>query len=82
MQESAICVQKEDDIPRQNCQDIREIFSESAETDMLYYPVLKDSEPKEIFQNIDENIDSETFLMDKYFKELINKVEVIIRDRN
>jgi len=39
---------------------------------MLYYPVLTDSESGERIQNIDESMDSETILMDKFYQELTN----------
>lgn len=61
-----MCV-KENDILRKNYQEIREIFSESCQSDLLYYPILTDSEPIEILNNNDEFMDSETILMDEYF---------------
>ena len=73
---------KENGIPRQNCQDIRELFQESlSENDFLYYPVLTESEPGEILQNIDESMDSEISLMDRCFEELTNEIEVTIGGR-
>jgi len=45
---------------------------------MLVYPVLGDSEPSEILQKIDENMEFEINLMDKYFLDLTNSIEVII----
>jgi len=69
---------KENDIHSKHCQDIREIFEESSENDFCYYPVLTDSDPGEILQNIDESMDSETILMDKYFEKLTNEIEVKI----
>ena len=61
-----MCV-KEYEIPRKNYQEIRDIFKESSESDMLYYPVLTDSQPGEILQNIGESMDPEIILMDEYF---------------
>ena len=72
---------KENGIPRKNCQDIREIFQESSESDLLNYPVLTGSEPVEIVQNIDETLNSETILMDKFYQELTNQIEVKIGGR-
>ena len=62
----------ENNIPRKNYQNINEIFKESGENDLLCYPVLTDSEPGEILQNIDESIDSVTILMDSFYTELAN----------
>jgi len=61
-----MCI-KENRIPHKNYQKIREIFEESSECDILYYPFLTDSEPGEILQNIGENMDTEIDLMDRYF---------------
>jgi len=62
-----MCV-KEYEILRKNYQEIRDIFKESSQSDMLYYPVLIDSKPGEILQNIDEGMESEIIIiMDKYF---------------
>jgi len=61
-----MCVM-ENRIPRENYQEIKEILEESSESDMLTYPVLTDSEPREILQNIGENMEFEINLMDKYF---------------
>ena len=66
-----MCI-KEKDIPRKNYQDIKGIFEESGEEELLSYPVLTDSESSEMIQDIDDNMDSETILMDKFFKELTN----------
>jgi len=52
-----------------------------SENDFCYYPVLIASEPGEILQNIDERMDSETIIMDKYFEELTNEIEVKIGGR-
>jgi len=62
----------------ENSQEIKEILQESSESDMLAYPVLKDSELREILQNIGENIELEMNEIDKYFLELTNKIEEII----
>jgi len=62
----------ESNIPRKNCQDIRDIFKESRENDLLCYPVLTDSEPGEILQNIGKSMDSEAILMDSFYKDLAN----------
>ena len=48
---------------------------------MRSYPVLTDSESREIIQNIGEGMDSETILMDSYFKEITNEIEVKIGGR-
>jgi len=45
---------------------------------MIIYPVLTDSEPREIRQNIDGNMEFEINLMDKYFLDLTNSIEIII----
>ena len=66
-----VCV-KEKDIPRKNYQDIREIFEEASERELLSYPFLTDSELGEIIQNIADNMDSETILMDQFYQELTN----------
>ena len=66
-----VCV-KENDILRKNYQDIREIFEEASERELLSYPVLTDSELGEIIQSIGDNMDSETILMDQFYQELIN----------
>ena len=60
-----MCV-KENRIPHEKYQEIREILEETSESDMLIYPVLTDSESREIRQNIDENIEFEINLMDRY----------------
>ena len=65
------CV-KEKDIPHKNYQDIREIFEEASERELLSYPVLTESELGEIIQNIGDNMDSETILMDQFYQELTN----------
>jgi len=57
----------QDDISRKKYEDIREIFKESSERELLSYPVLTDSEPREIIQNIGDSMDSQTILMDRYF---------------
>ena len=66
-----VCV-KENDILRKNYQDIREIFEEASERELLSYPVLTESELGEIIQNIGDNMDSETILMDRFYQELTN----------
>ena len=66
-----LCV-KENVIPHINYQDIREIFEESSERELLWYPILTDSELGEIIQNISNNMDSETILMDQFYQELTN----------
>ena len=66
-----MCI-KEKDIPRKNYQEIREIFEEASERELLSYPVLTDSELGEIIQSIGDNMDSETILMDQFYQELIN----------
>ena len=48
---------------------------------MRGYPVLTDSESREIIQNIDEGMNSETILMDRYFLELTNEIEMKIGER-
>ena len=58
-----VCI-KEKDIPRKNYQDIREIFEEASERELLSYPVLTDSQLGEKIQNIGDNMDSEAILMD------------------
>jgi len=68
----------ESKIPRENYQEIKEILEESSENDMLTYPVLTDSEPREILQNIGGKMEFEINLMEKYFSELTNSIEVII----
>jgi len=45
------------------------------------YPVLTDSESREIIQNIDEGMDSETILMDRYFSNLTNEIDIKIEGR-
>jgi len=62
----------ENDIPRRNCQDIREIFKESSENELLCYPVLTVSEPGKILKNIGESMDSEAIQMDSFYTELTN----------
>jgi len=69
---------KEKRIPLENYQEIKEILQESSESDMLAYPVLTGSEPSEILQNIGENMEFEMNVIDKYFLELTNSMEVII----
>ena len=64
--------EKENEIPRKNCQDNRDILKESSENDLLYYPVLTESEPSEILQNMEESMDSEAILMERFDKELTN----------
>ena len=66
-----VCV-KENDILRKNYQDIREIFEEGSERELLSYPVLTESELGEIIHNIGDNMDSETILMDQFYQELTN----------
>jgi len=66
-----MCI-KENDVPHKKYQDIREIFEESSESDLINYPVLTDSEPGKMIQNIGESMDSETILMDKFYQELTN----------
>ena len=61
-----MCV-KENRIPREKYQEIREILEETSESDMLIYPVLKDLEPREILQTIGGNMEFEINLMDRYF---------------
>ena len=58
---------KEKRIPRENYQEIKEILEETSESDILIYPVLTDSEPREILQNIGGELESEINLMDSYF---------------
>ena len=60
-----MCV-KENRIPRENYQEIKEILEETSESDMLIYPVLTDSESREILQNIGGNMEFEINLMDRY----------------
>ena len=48
---------------------------------MRSYPVLTDSESREIIQNIDEGMDSETILMDRYFSNLTNEIDIKIEGR-
>jgi len=57
----------ENRIPRENYQEIKELLEESSESDLLTYPVLTDSEPRKILQNIGGELDSEINLMDSYF---------------
>ena len=66
-----MCI-KENEILRKNYQDIREIFEESSERELLWYPVLTDSELGEIIQNIGDSMNSETILMDQFYQELTN----------
>jgi len=66
-----VCI-KENEILRKNYQDIREIFEESSERELLWYPVLTDSELGEIIQNIGDSMNSETILMDQFYQELTN----------
>ena len=61
-----VCV-KQDDISRKNYEDIREIFKESSERELVSYPYLTDSETSAIIQNIDDSMDSQAILMDRYF---------------
>ena len=60
-----MCVM-ENEIPRKNYQEIKEILEETSESDMLIYPVLTNSESREIRQNIDGNMEFEINLMDRY----------------
>jgi len=57
----------ENRVPREKYEEIRELLEESSESDMLTYPVLTDSEPREILQNISGELESEINLMDSYF---------------
>ena len=66
-----MCI-KENEILRKNYQDIREIFEESSERELLWYPVLTDSELGEIIQNIGDSMNSETILIDQFYQELTN----------
>jgi len=61
-----MCI-KQDDISRKNYEDIREIFKEPSERELVSYPFLTDSETSEIIQNIGDSMDSQTILMDRYF---------------
>jgi len=60
------CV-KENRIPLEKYQEIREILEETSESDMLIYPILTYLEPREILQTIGENMEFEINLMDRYF---------------
>ena len=66
-----LCI-KQDDISRKNYEDIREIFKEPSERELVSYPYLTDSETSEIIQNIGDSMNSETILMDQFYQELTN----------
>lgn len=66
-----MCI-KQDDILRKNYEDIREIFKESSERELLSYPVLTDFEASETIQNMDKGMDFDTVLINNYFLELTN----------
>jgi len=66
-----VCL-KENDILSKNYMDINSIFVESSEKELMSYPVLTDSESGEIIQNIRDNMDYETILINKYYQELTN----------
>jgi hypothetical protein len=56
-------------------------LQESSESELLCYPVLIDCEPGEILENMSESMDSEATIMESFYTELTNEIEVKIAGR-